>query len=419
MQKIYTILLYLCAPFIFIYLYIHTRKTQDYKSRWAELCGKVPHPIKPGGIWLHAVSLGELSAALPLIKALKRDYPDSALTVTTMTKSAANRLQAELGENVYHVYVPLDFPCATRRFLDAVKPRLAIFMETELWPNRIAACVTRKIPVLLASARLSPPAFKSNLRAKWLFEPTLANITRVIAQTEADASRYQQLGMPASRITVAGNIKFDLEIPAAIQTNAQELRNNWQTRPVWIAASTHEGEETQVLQAFKKIQQHIPNVLLILVPRHPTRFNAVKTLCVEQGYKVALRTVGESDYSDIEIFIGNTTGELLLFYAASDVAFVGGSLVPVGGHNLLEPASLGLPLLIGPHTFNCEDICALLTDAKGLIRVTSAEQMAAEVIKIFSDADLLQRLGVNAKKVVEENRGALARHLEIIAQFTK
>lgn len=414
MRKIYTALLYLASPFIFLYLFFKTRKTRDYEKRWSELLGYAPSPIKSNGIWLHAVSLGELTAALPLIKAIKNEYPNDPLVVTTMTKSAAQRLQKEFNDTVTHIYVPLDFPSAARRFLQSTKPKLAIFMETELWPNRINACAEMKIPLFLANARISPNTFNSYARLTSLVTPMLQNFTRVIAQSESDAKRFQQLGMPASRITVAGNIKFDIEVPATIQAKAQDLRQHWKTRPVWIAASTHEGEESIVLDAFKKIKQKIPSILLILVPRHSDRFTTVKNYCTEQGYNVALRTVGETDYSKTDIFIGNTTGELLLFYACSDIALVGGSLIPVGGHNLLEPASLGLPILVGPHVFNCRDIHQLLNDAKALINIDSSEQMATEIIRLFENKALMLDMGQNAKRVVEENRGALARHMEII-----
>jgi 3-deoxy-D-manno-octulosonic-acid transferase len=300
-------------------------------------------------------------------------------------------------------------------FFDAVKPQLALIMETEIWPNLYRECGVRGIPLVLVSARISPNSVDSYRKLLPLFRETLSHGIVIAAQSEADAERFRSLGARAERTRVTGNIKFDIEIPADLIERGQEFRGRYLgRRPVWIAASTHAREEEQILEAHRRITEEVPDTLLILVPRHPERFDSVRQLLERQGTRFVARTSQRSVDAACSVFLGDTMGEVPLFYAASDVAFVGGTLVPVGGHNLLEPAALGLPVVTGMHLFNTQEIADMFVSIGALTRVSDASQLAVAVARLLRDEDTARRLGNLGRDIVVKNRGALERLLRLV-----
>jgi 3-deoxy-D-manno-octulosonic-acid transferase len=335
-----------------------------------------------------------------------------------MTPTGAMRVKAALAESVIHAYLPYDLPCAMTRFLKAMQPRLAIIMETELWPNMLAACSEQKIPVCLLNARLSAQSANAYRRIAPLAHQMLQQVTVIAAQGAADAERFMQLGASASQVQLSGNLKFDLELPSDLAANAHLLHQSLSpdARMIWIAASTHEGEEEIILKAHQQIRKHISNALLILVPRHPDRFNVV----AEQSQKIFV-TVKRSEHlpctAETAVYLGDTMGELLLLYGASDAAFVGGSLIPRGGHNLLEPAALAKPLLSGPHLFNFTEMRDLFLQARALRIVQDAASLAKQLLALMQDQSLRTQMGTAARQVLEANRGALDKQLQLITAY--
>jgi len=394
-----------------------SRKSPRYRQRWRERFGFFDIPKHyQDGIWVHAVSVGEAVAALPIINALQAKYPDLPIVVTTMTVTGSDRVKAVLGDSVFHVYIPYDLPGPTRRFLAKVKPRLLVIMETELWPNLIYYAHRAKVPIILANARLSERSYKGYARFKSFVSKMLKQINLIAAQSQADADRFVKLGMPAERMQITGNCKFDMKVPASLFEAGEVLRQQLgASRSVWIAASTHEHEEKIILTAFSKIKQAIPHALLILVPRHPERFHEVAELCKARQFKWVSRSAGQKCSLETDIFLGDTMGEMMLFFGASDVAFVAGSLLPeYGGHNLLEPALFALPILTGPNMRNFMGITSLLKENNAVVIVHNEQELADQVIAFFHNMDLRQQFGKQAQKVVESNRGSVEKHLECV-----
>lgn len=415
LRIIYSGFFYLLLPFILIRLLIKSRNSQGYRKRWRERFGWFNGPAIKGGIWIHAVSVGETIAAVPLIKALQKQYPDKPLIITTMTPTGSERVTALFDNTVFHVYVPYDFPGAVKRFLRKVQPSLFVLMETELWPNCLHFCAKQGIPILLANARLSERSYRGYCRIAGYAATMMQQITFIGAQARPDADRFIALGAAADKVIVTGSMKFDLAIPADMVEQASALRHTLGlNRLIWIAASTHEGEEEQVLQALRKIRQRSLDSLLILVPRHPERFNKVAALCEKEGYTVSRRSQHQACPANTDIYLGDTMGELLLLYAVSDVAYIGGSLVPIGGHNMLEPAALGIPSVIGPCYFNFQTIVELMQTAGGLKSVQNSEELADTVITWLNDPIVRQQAGDSAKHMVDAHRGAVAAHLNLI-----
>ncbi|MCB1766801.1 MAG: lipid IV(A) 3-deoxy-D-manno-octulosonic acid transferase [Candidatus Competibacteraceae bacterium] len=407
MRLIYSGLLYLLLPLALLRLYWRGRHDPGHRQRWRERLGWVP-PLSPGSLWIHAVSVGEVRAALPLIRALLDRRPEQPLLVTTTTLTGSHQVKDTLGERVQHVYAPYDLPGVVRRFLRQAQPRQAIIMETELWPNLLRQCATAGIPVLIANARLSERSVRGYARIPRLTASMLQDITLIAAQGEADARRFRSLGAP--RVEVTGNLKYDLKIPDDLREQGRQLRQKWlgENRPVWIAASTHDGEDEQILQAFTRVRSSWPDLLLVLTPRHPERFDSVAALCQEQGFNVIRRSARQACTPDTAVFLGDSMGELLLFYTAADLAFVGGSLVPTGGHNVLEPALLGLPVLFGPCMFNFAEASERLLEAKAAWQITDAGELAVTLDWLLADPQQGRDAGQRGRQVVERHRGALA-----------
>lgn len=366
-------------------------------------------------IWVHAVSVGEVVAAVPLIRALLLCYPERTLLVTTVTPTGAARVAATFGVDVHHAYIPFEMPQAIDNFFASVNPEMALVLETEIWPNLYRGCGVRDIPLVLVSARISPKSVKNYRRLVPLFRETLSHGIIIAAQTEADAERFLSLGAAPERTRITGNIKFDIELPQDLAERGRGVREElFGERPVWIAASTHEGEESVVLEAHQKLLERFPGLLLILVPRHPQRFAAVRDLIDKQALDVVARTEARPCEASTAVFLGDTMGEMTLFYAASDVAFVGGSLTPVGGHNLLEPAALGIPIVSGPHVFNAQEIADMFIETGACRVAEDAEQLADAVGELLSNRDKAKERGELGCRILERNRGALERLLEMI-----
>ena len=417
LRKLYTLLLYLLTPFVIARLAWRGIRAPDYWRRWPERFGTIKPALGERVIWIHAVSVGEVLATEPVVQALLEQYPEHSILVTTVTPTGSARVTALFGNAVAHVYAPYDLPAAVSKFLDRVRPQLAIVMETELWPNLFHACQQRSVPLLLVNARLSEKSVAGYQRVRSLASQTLSAVTEIAAQSELDADRFRSLGADERRIKVTGNMKFEQRIPPSLLERAEVLRRDWGVgRAVWVAGSTHEGEDEQLLDVFRQLRQQFMDCLLVLVPRHPERFETVTELCRHRGYNTVLRSEGVSCTPDTEVFIGDSMGELPLFYAASDVAFVGGSLVRHGGHNLLEPAALGVPVVTGPHVFNFVEICELLLQAGACEKVDDTAGLLRTVSLWLENANERHQVGQRGRQVVEKNRGALQSVLAMIAR---
>ena len=418
MRKIYTLLLYLMAPLVLVRLAWRGLAAPDYWRRWPERFGAIMPPLGKHVIWIHAVSVGEVQAAEPLVRALLERYHAYSVLLTTVTPTGSARVRALFGSDVAHVYAPYDLPGAVTRFIGRVRPQLAIVMETELWPNLYYACHTGHIPLLLVNARLSDRSVSGYRKVRGLISETLSAVTEIAAQSEQDAEHFESLGADAGTITVTGNLKFEQKIPSSLFESAEALRRDWGVgRPVWIAASTHEGEDEMLLDVFRQIRKRFSNCLLVLVPRHPERFEPVAALCRNRGYNTLRRSDRQPCLAETSIFIGDSMGELPLFYAASDVAFVGGSLVRHGGHNLLEPAALGIPVVTGPHLFNFTAISRLLLDAGACEKVENLSELEQTLAHWLGDANERHRVGELGRMVVAKNRGTLNRVLAMVERY--
>jgi 3-deoxy-D-manno-octulosonic-acid transferase len=416
MRALYVLLTYLLAPVVIAMEGWKALWNPEYRGRLGQRLGFIAPQPQPGSLWLHAVSVGEVQAAAGLIRALKLRFPGVPVVVTTVTPTGAQRARALFGETVRHCYLPYDLPGSVRRFLDGVQPRVAIILETEIWPTLYDALGRRGIPLVIASARLSTRSVDRYRRMASLFRETLSHGIVIGAQTAADAERFRAIGAAEGRVQVTGNVKFDLEIPPATIAEGQGFRARWAAaRPTWIAGSTHEGEEEAALAAHALVRERHPHALLILVPRHPQRFEAVRALLRRRGVAFTQRSAGAGPAAGDAVFLVDTLGELQLFYAAADVAFVGGSLVPVGGHNLLEPAVLGLPMLSGPHTQNAQDVAELLQRSGALRIVRSREDLAQRVGDWFDDLQAARADGARGLHAVAQSRGAVDRLVAMIA----
>lgn len=414
MRFFYTALWYLILPALFLRLWLHGRLSPAYRRRWQERLARGYQHRLAGCVWIHAVSVGETLAAAPMIEALLRRYPATPLLVTTTTPTGSEQLRRLFGERVHHVYWPWDVPTVLRRFFRQFQPQLVILLETELWPNLVAQAGARAIPVVLVNGRLSQRSHRGYRLFRRLTAPMLEQFAALAVQTAEEAERFVDLGADAERVQVAGNLKFDVSLDQQVRQQAETLRGRIAGRPVWIAASTHPGEDAIVLAAHQQIRQHHADALLVLVPRHQERFEEVAVDVIGSGLSLARRSRGELP-GDVAVYLGDSMGELLMLYGLADVAFVGGSLVSVGGHNLLEPALWQLPIITGPVLHNFTRVAALLDEAGAHRVVTTTSELAEEVLQLFTAVGLRQQMGARAAAVVAGHRGALQRHLEMLA----
>ncbi|MGY3887382.1 lipid IV(A) 3-deoxy-D-manno-octulosonic acid transferase [Aeromonas aquatica] len=412
-RLLYNLLIHLGLPLVLLALYRPKKGKPGFGARWAEHLGRLPPSGQEAPLWIHAVSVGETLAISPFIRALKAERPDLPILLTTTTRTGAEQA-AKLGELVVHRYAPLDYPWAIAAFLKRFQPRALWVMETELWPNWLAACEAYHLPVTILNARLSKRSCQRYARFQGAFDALSRPLTHLLCQHQDDADRFHRLGIGRERLAVTGSIKFDIQLDDDLLAKGRALRQQLgEGRPVWIAASTHQGEDEQVLAAFDRVLVTHPEALLVLVPRHPERFERVAELCAPYG---CVRRSGRHGQGRVieatdKVYLGDTMGELPLMLAAADLAFVGGSLVPIGGHNLLEPAALGKPCLTGPAFFNFSDITRQLVAQGGALVVADVAALGTRVSELLADEHQRREMGEQARAVVLRNQGALARTL--------
>lgn len=421
MRLLYSFIWILALPLILIRLFWRGRKEPGYRQHIAERFGSYPAP--PSNlptIWLHAVSVGETRAAEPLIRQLMQAYPQHRMLLTHMTPTGraagAMLFQQEIADHiVLQHYLPYDLPCFIARLIRRFKPVICILMETEIWPNLIDACNQARLPVTLANARLSPASLRKAQRLSALIRPAISAISCIAAQTEDDAQRLRLLG--AQSVQVTGNCKFDVSIPDEKVAAGLALRKQWGDRPVLLCASTREGEEELILDAFSRLQ--IDNLLLIIVPRHPQRFDSVEQTILRRGLTMVRRTrLGQQPVApDVRIVLGDTMGEMISYYVSCDIAFIGGSLLPLGGQNLIEACAVQRPVLIGPYTFNFEAISADAISAKAALRISDADALFSEVKRLLASPEMKNAMGADAIAFAELHRGATTRTVALLEKY--
>lgn len=413
---LYSLALTLAIPVTLYHLIWRGMRQREYLQRWSERYAWFGEHLRlDGTIWVHAVSVGEVLAARPLIDALRQRHPDRPLLVTTITPTGSGRVRAIWGDAVHHVYLPYDLPGMVRRFLDHARPALAVIVETEIWLNLYVECGRRGIPLAMVNARLSERSLRGYLPLRRLSTLALQAVRLVAAQSEADARRLQRIGADAERVVVTGNLKYDLHLPSDAEERAERWREAWGAdRPVWIAASTHPPEEEAVLAMHRRVLARFPDALLLWAPRHPERFAAVAFAAEQAGLRVRTRRSHALASRETQVFVLDTIGELVGFFGAADVAFVGGSLCEVGGHNVLEPAAMAVPSIVGPHTFNFADVTHRLAEAGALLQVADADAVATAVIDLLDATPRRLAMGAAGKAQVAQLAGALSHTLSLL-----
>lgn len=414
LRGLYSVALYVLAPITVYHLIWRGFRQRAYFDRWSERYASYPSATATAPLWLHAVSVGEVNAASPLVNRLLHEHPGLRLVITTITPTGSARVQALWGDAVVHVYLPYDLPGAVGRFLDHFRPVLALIVETELWPNLLFGCRDRGIPTHILNARLSARSLRGYRVLAPLIRHALQSVRLVAAQSSEDGKRFVRLGANPANVVVTGNLKFDMA-PVDFDGFAGEFKHaRGQDGPVWIAASTHEDEELAALDAHLALLTQHPDALMLWAPRHPERFRAVVQRARAAGLQVATRSEQHWPVAGSQVFVVDTVGELTRFYACAQVAFVGGSLQDIGGHNLLEPAATGTAILSGPHLHNFLDISRRLREAEAMRVVSDSIELASSLQALFADAALRMRMTTNARRLLDQGRGALARTLTLI-----
>lgn len=409
---LYTLLLWLLMPYVFFHLYWRGRKQPEYLLYINERFGFYKKSTSKPVLWLHTVSVGETRAAATLISRLLATYPNHQILLTHTTPTGREASEQLYGDQVQRVYLPYDYPFAVRRFLRHFRPSVGILLETEIWFNLIRSCHQQAVPLLLLNARLSEKSFMRYARFPELTRLALRDLTQVAAQTNEDAQRLTQLG--AINVGVMGNLKFDITPPAPVLEHSARLRELFgNNRQVFLAASTRDGEETLILQALK--QALVSNLLCVIVPRHPQRFDEVRVLIEREGYSVQLRSKNEPIKYETQIVLGDSMGEMFAYYAASDVALIGGSLLPFGGQNLIEACAVGTPVLIGPHTYNFQQVSELAVQCGAALRIENFS-LVSTLQKLFSEASLREQMSKSGLEFVRKNRGATEKALALVTQ---
>ncbi|MCH1910314.1 3-deoxy-D-manno-octulosonic acid transferase [Stenotrophomonas acidaminiphila] len=414
LRGLYSALLYLLLPITVYHLVWRGFRVREYFKRWDERYASYPQSGRRPCVWLHAVSVGEVNAAAPVVDALRRQRPDIRWVITTITPTGSQRVRALWGDAVDHVYLPYDVPGSAGRFLDHFRPSLALILETELWPNLLFGCRDRRIPVYILNARLSARSLKGYRLLRPLVGRALRTVTCVAAQSREDARRFVVLGARQEQVCALGNLKFDIHPPDPAPLLAAFHAHVPAGRVTWIAASTHEGEEQPVMDLHARVLERYPDALLLWAPRHPERFARVEALARGQGWRVATRSVEQWPAADTQVFVLNTLGELMPFFACAQVAFVGGSLQAIGGHNLLEPAAMGTAVITGPHLHNFAEISRRMSEAGALSIRDDAAQLGDELLRLLGDAAARQQMVQAGAALVANGRGALERTLELI-----
>jgi len=415
LRGLYSALLYLLLPITVYHLVWRGFRVREYFKRWDERYASYPESGRRPCVWLHAVSVGEVNAAAPVVDALRRQRPDIRWVITTITPTGSQRVRALWGDAVDHVYLPYDVPGSAGRFLDHFRPSLALILETELWPNLLFGCRDRRIPVYILNARLSARSLKGYRLLRPLVGRALRTVTCVAAQSSEDARRFVVLGARQEQVCALGNLKFDIHPPDSAPLLAAFHAHVPAGRVTWIAASTHEGEEQAVIDLHARVLERYPDALLLWAPRHPERFAKVEASVRAQGWRVATRSAEQWPGADTQVFVLNTLGELMPFFACAQVAFVGGSLQAIGGHNLLEPAAMGTAVITGPHLHNFAEISRRMSEAGALSIRDDAAQLGDELLRLLGDASARRQMVQAGAQLVANGRGALERTLELIA----
>lgn len=409
---VYSVVTWMLLPASLLRLWWRGRRAPAYRERWRERLGWYadnPRAATKPCVVFHAVSVGEVHAAQPLIDAFMQLHPEVDIVLTTSTPTGSARVAALFGTRVQHVYLPWDLRAATIRFLQHCKPCLLVLLETELWPNLLRACREQHCAVVLANARLSEKSARGYRRFPALSRAMLKGLALVAAQAEPDGQRFLALGLMPEKLLINGSLKFDVSIDTARVARAQALKQQWSARPVWIAASTREGEDAKVLLAAQQVLQRVPDALLVLVPRHPERFAEAAAQAVAAGLQVQYFSSAAPVLPQTQVLVGDTMGDMVLYYSLADVAFVGGSLVDTGCQNIIEPAALGLPVLTGPSLFNFQRVSELLVASGGMRVVTDAAALAEALCGLLQDTAERRRLGALARAEVLRNQGSAGR----------
>ena len=419
-RTLYTLLLALIAPILLWGLYRTKPGKPNFGTRWKEHFGLTPRlTTTTDPIWIHAASVGEAIAIIPVIKALKQSYPEQAIVVTTTTSTGAEQV-AKLGDLVEHRYMPIDFSWCVRGFLKTIKPRLLLIVEKELWLNTLSCVHHQKIPTIIVNARLSERSAKRYQSFSFFTRQLINKIDKILCLHDDDAQRFIAIGAQKNQVTVTGSIKYDISIADTVFEQAHQLRQQLgNQRPIFVAASTHQGEDEQVLDAYQTVLQQYPNAMVIIVPRHPERFDSVAKLAIEQGLQVHRRTDTTPIKANTQLYLADTMGEMLVMLATADVTFMGGSLVgeKVGGHNLLEPAAVAKPAITGPSFYNFEDITQQLLAAGAIEICQDSHQLALQLIALFNDPERQQKMGAQGQRIVLENQGAVDKTVTNISPY--
>jgi 3-deoxy-D-manno-octulosonic-acid transferase len=411
-HRLYSLAVFALLPWALLHLWWRGRRQPAYRRHWGERFGRYALPPPGPPIWIHAVSVGETRAAQPLVAALRRRYPDAGILFTHMTPTGRQTSLDLFGNQVAQVYLPYDTPRAVGRFLDHFRPRLGLIMETELWPNLIAACHERGLPLLLVNARLSARSARRYGRVPTLTHQALGQLAAIAAQADDDAKRLQALGAPT--VEVLGNLKFDIEPPADQASLGREFRGRLGSRPVCLCASTREGEESLILEAW---QAAAPEALLVIVPRHPQRFDEVAELVRTRGLALQRRSDGQAVTPATRVWLGDSMGEMFAYYGACDLAFVGGSLLDYGSQNLIEPCAVGVPVLLGPSTFNFAEAARAALAAGAARQVVDAADLVAAFQSLLGDPESRHRMAAAGLDFARRHRGATDRSLALIGRF--
>ncbi|MDH2915644.1 MAG: lipid IV(A) 3-deoxy-D-manno-octulosonic acid transferase [Gallionella sp.] len=406
----YTALLWLLFPYVFLHLWWRSRKQPEYLDHIAERFGRYTVNAGKPVIWLHTVSVGETRAAATLVRRLREKYPDHRILLTHTTPTGRVASEQLYGDDVIRVYLPYDYPFAVRRFLDHFKPQVGVLLETEVWFNLIRHCNASHTPLLLLNARLSEKSASKYARLPRLTHEGLHGLYLIAAQTDADAQRLA--GLCGRAVSTMGNLKFDIEPPAHMLELGRHLRSLFGSRPIFLAASTREGEEELLLNALQGIADK--NVLTVIVPRHPQRFGEVENLIEQHGFRTQRRSADEAISGDTQIVLGDSMGEMFAYYAACDIAFIGGSLLPLGGQNLIEACAVGKPVLIGPHTYNFAQATKLAVSSGAAIQVNDAEELISQLNKLLNDAAHSHSMAQAGLRFVNENQGATMHALRLM-----
>lgn len=415
MLAVYRLLIALVAPLALVYFRWKIAGPKALRARWRERLGSVPESDRPA-LWVHAASVGEINAVAGLVTALLERYPEERLVISTITVTGrAEAIRRFDDSRVETLFAPLDTPLAVGRWLKRVRPRLAIVAETEIWPELYRGCRKREIPMVLVNARLAGSAMQRYRRFRSLFAGVLEAVDLALCQSEEDAARFRELGLDDARVATAGNLKFDSAIPQDLGETVRRLRDQWGQRPAWVAGSTRPGEEEIVLAAHCRLRERRPDALLILAPRHPDRSDEIRALIDKAGLEQ--QAFGEAVEAATAVVLVDRIGVLVPCYAAASAAFVGGSLVDIGGHNLLEPAAFGKAVIAGPHLHQQADSARALGEAGALIEVHDAEALAQAVASIWDDPQRALEYGRAALAVVENGRGSVRRTLRALDGF--